>query len=169
MDLAHVLFLIPGKSGNSAKCQFPLFLKTNLKHLTIPKAKVKTTQGNETRTVEQKAPPRTIVISTYMDWVAELHHSPKDQRDLIDTFLQYVLNEDVYLTQLWSMGRSYALLKPLNRHHELLNPLVVMLVRGPVAATGGHAPENMMRDVVRSAVSRVKISTHTTWRSPTVV
>ena len=148
MDLANVLFLITGKSGNSAKCQFPLFLKTNLKRLTIPKAKVTTKNKVETRTVEQKAPPRTIVISTYMDWVAELHHSEQDQRDLIDTFLRYVLNEDVYLIQLWSMGRSYALLKPLGRSNELLNPLIVFLVRGSVAATGGHEPEKIMRAVM---------------------
>jgi hypothetical protein len=149
MDLANALFLISGKSGNSAKCQFPLFLKSKLKRLTIPKAKVTKRQGKETHTVEQKAPPRTIVISTYMRWVAELRHSPSDQRDLIDTFLRFVLDEDVYLTQLWSMGRSYALLKPLNRHHELLNPLIVVLVRGAVAAVGGHDPEKIMRDVMK--------------------
>ncbi len=117
--------------------------------MTIPKAKVTTKKGVQTRTIEQKTLPRTIVISTYMGWVAELQHSPPHQRDLIDTFLQFVLDEDLYLTQLWSMGRSYALLKPLNRHHELLNPLIVVLVRGAVAAVGGHDPEKIMRDVMK--------------------
>lgn len=149
MDLAHALFLISGKAGNSAKCQFPLFLKTKLKRLTISKAKVTTRKGVQTRTVEEKPLPRTIVISTFMGWVADLHHSPQHQRELIDTFLRFVLDEDVYLTQLWSMGRSYALLKPLNRHNELLNPLIVVLVRGAVAAVGGHDPENIMRDVMQ--------------------
>jgi hypothetical protein len=145
MDLANVLFLITGKSGNSAKCQFPLYIKTILKRVTIPKAKVTRRKGEEARSVEQKTPPRTIVTSTYMGWVADLHHSPTDQRDLIDTFLKFVLDEDVYLSQLWSMGRGYALLKPLGRSNELLNPLIVMLVRGSVAATGGHEPERIMR------------------------
>ena len=149
MDLVNTLFLISGKAGNSAKCQFPLFLKTKLKRLTIPRAKFATTNGVQNRMVEQKTLPRTIVISTYMGWVAELSHSPTHQRELIDTFLQFVLNENVYLTQLWSMGRSYALLKPLNRHHELLNPLIVVLVRGAVAAVGGHDPEKIMRDVMK--------------------
>jgi hypothetical protein len=77
MDLAHALFLISGKAGNSAKCQFPLFLKSKLKRLTIPKAKVTTKNKVQTRTVEQKSLPRTIVISTYMGWVADLHHLPR--------------------------------------------------------------------------------------------
>src|SRR5262245_10642408 len=112
MDLANVLFLITGKSGNSAKCQFHLFLKSNLKRLTFPRAKVTRRGTTATRTVEQKALPRTIVTNTYMGWVAELYQSPADQRDLLDTFLQFVLDEPVYLTQLWCLGRSYALLKP---------------------------------------------------------
>lgn len=90
MDLVNALFLISGKSGNSAKCQYPLFLKSKLKRLTIPKAKVTTIKGVQTRSVEQKAPPRTIVMSTYMSWVAELYHSPTHQLELIDTFLQFI-------------------------------------------------------------------------------
>src|SRR5438445_7535095 len=84
-----------------------------------------------------------------MRWVAALHHSAAHQRELIDIFLQFVLNEEQYLAQFWSLGRSYAMLKPLGRSEALLSPLIVFQVRGSVAATGGHEPEKALRQLMQ--------------------
>jgi hypothetical protein len=147
-DLASVLFLVTGKSDNNAKCQFPLFLKNVLHRDTLPRGKTTRRKGVETHQVTQEEPPRTIDTKKYMRWVVGLHHSPAHQRELIDIFLRFVLNEDDYLAQLWGLGRSYAMLKPLGRSQALLSPLVVILVRGSVAATGGHEPEKILRQLM---------------------
>lgn len=145
MDLASVLYLITGKSDNNAKCQFPLFLKNVLKRDTLPRGKTTRRKGTETHQVLQEEPPRVIDTEKYMRWVTGLHHSPAHQRELIDIFLQFVLNEEAYLAQLWSLGRSYAVLKPLGRSQALLSPLIVVQIRGSVAATGGHEPDKILR------------------------
>jgi hypothetical protein len=93
LDLARVLFLITGKSDNNAKCQFPLFLKNELKRETLPNGKTTTRKGQQTHEVVQVATPRVLDTEKYMRWVAGLWHSPVHQRDLIDTFLRFVLNE----------------------------------------------------------------------------
>ncbi len=144
-DLASALFLITGKSDNNTKCQFPLFLKNDLKRDTLPRGKTTTRKGASTHQVEQVEVPRTLDTDKYMRWVAGLHHWANHQRELIDVFLQFVLNEDQYLAQLWGLGRSYAMLKPLGRSQALLGPLIVFQVRGSVAATGGHEPEKVLR------------------------
>jgi hypothetical protein len=147
-DLASVLFLITGKSDNNSKCQFPLFLKNDLRRDTLPRGKTTTRKSVQAHKVEQVDIPRTLDTDKYMRWVAALHHSAVHQRELIDIFLQFVLNEEQYLAQLWSLGRSYAMLKPLGRSEALLSPLVVFQVRGSVAATGGHEPEKILRQVL---------------------
>ena len=59
-----------------------------------------------------------------------------------------MLDDDAYLKQLWSLGKSYAMLQPFGCSESLLNPLVVAQVRGSVAATGGHEPEKILRQLM---------------------
>lgn len=147
-DLASVLYLITGKSDNNAKCQFPLFLKNELGCEKLPKGKTTKKKGTATHSVVEIDVPRVLDTDKYMRLVAGLEHFPPRQRDLIDTFLRFVLNEEAYLSQLWSLGRSYAMLKPLGKSQALLSPLIVVLVRGAVAATGGHEPEKILRKLM---------------------
>jgi len=150
-DLASVLFLITGKSDNNAKCQLPLFLRNTLKQETFPVQRRRTKPATKQRPaetvyrIERTAIARTVESDKYMRLVAGLDQFPTEQRNLIDTYLRFILDDDAYLAQLWSMGRSYALMKPLSRSQTLLSPLIVLLVRGSVAATGGHEPERILR------------------------
>jgi hypothetical protein len=143
LDLVGVLFMATGKAGNSAKVQLPVFLKNVLKRTTLPR-----TFGRKNRRIEQAAFSAEIDMPMYMGWVANLDHSPSDQRSLLDIFLRFVLNERIYLTQLWSLGHSYASLWQSGRGESLLSPFVVFQVRGSVAASSGHEPERNLRELL---------------------
>ena len=87
LDLVGVLFMATGKAGNSAKVQLPVFLKNVLKRTTLPRS----FGGKKNPRIEQTAFSAEIDMPMYMGWVANLDHSPADQRSLIDIFLRFVL------------------------------------------------------------------------------
>jgi hypothetical protein len=64
-------------------------------------------------------------------------------------FVRFILSDDKYVAQLWSIGHSYVRMKEFNRERELLTPLVIFQVRGSVSATGGHEPEKRLRAFLR--------------------
>jgi hypothetical protein len=64
---------------------------------------------------------------------------------LLSRYLEFLLNEEVYLKSFWALGHAYVKLKQLDAHEEFLAPLVVFRVRGSVSASGGHDPENLLR------------------------
>lgn len=134
--LATVLFLVTGKSDNNAKCQLPIYLRDNAAALP-PVPGINAVLGRQTQA------PRVLRADTYMKIAAAA--SIDLQRKLLEVFIGFILSDAASVAQLWSIGRSYFLLKPFNRQRELLSPLVVFQVRGPVAATGGHQPEVRMR------------------------
>lgn len=154
LDLTSVLFLITGKSDNNAKCQFPLFLKNELKKETLPKGKTRTTRATRRKPaakvhgIEQIPTPRILESDKYMRLTAGLDNHPNEQREMIDIFLCFVLDDEAYLKQLWSLGKSYAMLRTFGRSESLLSPLVVAQVRGSVAATSGHEPEKILRQLM---------------------
>ena len=124
LDLVGVLFMATGKAGNSAKCQLPVFIKNVLNRDTLPRS----AGGAKNRRVYDAKFRMVINMDTYMGRVANLSHSPDHQRELLDLFLRFVLNERLYLTPLWSLGQSYATLKRLSRGESLLSPFVVFQV-----------------------------------------
>jgi len=151
LDITSVLFLITGKSDNNAKCQFPLFLMNTLGQSALPQGRHRTKPATAKKPaetihrVETIDIPRVLDSEKYMRTVTSLDHFATEQRKQIDTFLQFVLDDPAHLSQLWSLGKSYATLKPFGRSEALLSPLVVAQVRGSVAATGGHEPEMILR------------------------
>lgn len=141
--LASVLFLVTGKSDNNAKCQLPLFLRDQAHWTTIPSL-------NRSRTrVVQREIPRVLKADSFMSTVSLLRDAPDVQRRMLDTFVRFVLNDEPCIAQLWAVGKSYAGLKELHRERDLLTPLVIFQVRGSVAASGGHEPEEILRGILR--------------------
>ena len=84
-----------------------------------------------------------------MTLVQKLGFTQPEQERLLHEFVQFILRESEDVAQLWSIGRSYCMLASLGRSHQMLTPLVVFQVRGSVSASGGHDPENMLRDRMR--------------------
>ena len=140
-SLASVLFLVTAKSDNNAKCQFPLFLRDHARWKSIPVAKV----IGSTRQVSEISIPRELKSEKYLGIVAGLRSFPAQQERLLSEFVTFLLNSEDSVSQLWSIGFSFHALKAFGKERDLLTPLVVFQVRGSVAASGGHAPEELLR------------------------
>lgn len=139
--LASVLFLVTGKSDNNAKCQLPLHLRDNAKWHGFPAVR-KRSQDHGLLSIQL---PRVLDSEKYMNTVAGLRDHEDQQRRLLREFVAFVLNDERYISQLWSIGRSYVMLKRFQKARDLLAPLVVFQVRGSVSASGGHVPEDRLR------------------------
>jgi hypothetical protein len=140
-EAASVLFLVTGKSDNNAKCQLPLHLRDKAKWTTYPR--VRRTRGRTT--LQNVSVPRVLQSKDYMQLVALLTGHPEQQARLLTEFVRFVLSDEKCVAQLWSIGRSYSFMKGFHHEKDLLTPLVVFQVRGSVSASGGHAPEDLLR------------------------
>lgn len=139
--LAAVLFLVTGKSDNNAKCQLPLFLRDHARWESLPGVRKK--QGKPY--LVDGPIPRELKAEKYLSLVAALRPFPEQQRRLLEQFVSFLLDDEACVSQLWSVGYSYFMLKQFNKERDLLTPLVVFQVRGSVAASGGHDPEELLR------------------------
>ena len=143
--LASVLFLVTGKSDNNAKCQLPLFLRDQLKLLTFPTAHKTRSKKTPGVSMAEAGIPRVLTSEKYMEAVAALKDAPQRQAVFLNHYIAFLLNDPVYVSQLWSIGHSYFALKSFGKENDFLSPLVAFKVRGSVAATGGHDPEILLR------------------------
>lgn len=143
--LASVLFLVTGKSDNNAKCQLPLYLRDVAGWDTFPGAR----RSNGNVTLVRHPLPRELKSEKYMRSVVDLVDHMEERHRLLREFTRFVLSDADYVSQLWSVGRSYCMLKEFDKHKSLLTPLVVFQVRGSVSASGGHNPEGLLRERFR--------------------
>lgn len=135
---ASLLYLVTGKSNNKAKCQLPIFLRDHSRFSSLP---VIRSSGLNYIDI-----PRVLNSDRYMRLVADLHAYPNKQSALLLEFVEFILSDEDYISQLWSIGHSYYTLKEIGRGQDLLSPLVVFKVRGSVSASGGHDPEDILRE-----------------------
>lgn len=141
--LASVLFLVTGKSDNNAKCQLPIFLRDVARWRSLPC--VRRTKAKAELSLSEVPIPRELKAEKLMTAIAGMKGFPEVQQKVLDVFIRFVLSDEQYIAQLWSVGRSYFGLKDLGKHRDLLSPLVVFQVRGSVSASGGHDPEDILR------------------------
>ncbi|WP_420581604.1 hypothetical protein [Reichenbachiella sp.] len=143
---ASLLFLVTGKSDNNCKCQFPIFLRDQIKESTIPAVKKKAGQSSLS-----KVPiPREIKSTRVAKVVTDLIPFKDEQKRFLEEYIMFILDEPEFLNSFWSIGRSYLSMKEMKLHKEFLMPLVVFKIRGSVSASGGHDPENILRDILTS-------------------
>lgn len=142
LALAATLFLVTGKSDNNTKCQFPLYLRDAVGWQQLPR--IKRTKKSTTLVFQEL--PRVLKAKTYMEIVATLGSYQVHQRTLLQEFISFVLKDARCTSQLWSIGHSYFTLKTVRRERDLLAPLVLFQVRGSVSASGGHKPEELLRE-----------------------
>jgi hypothetical protein len=157
--LAATLFLVTGKSDNNNKCQFPLYLQRTIEWQSLPSAKKRTSRGVVRFELSDQKIPRVLKAETYMETVASLFavslHSDLAQRaecarhatNLLAQFVSFILSDNSSKEQFLGMVSLYHELKTQERNPEtLLAPLVRFQVRGSVSATGGHEPEEILRE-----------------------
>ncbi len=153
-SLAAVLYLVTGKSDNNAKCQLPLHMRDCAKWQTFPAVK---------KAALVKVPlPRELKAGKLMKAVVSLRKFPGQQKQLLREFCNFILSDEKYVAQLWSIGKSYVMLKQFGRETDLLTPLVVFKVRGSVSASGGHAPEELLRGKLQEWGLRSGVDFNTT-------
>jgi len=151
-SLAALLFLVTGKSDNNNKCQFPIYLKAQAGWGSLPTLK---SRGKKKVLAEEDI-PRIIDSEAYMARVARMHVASMDSDSdpllqgvaskLLFQFVNSLLGDDSSRDQLTAYLRHYSSsLVEKKDPAVLLTPLVMFQVRGSVAASGGHEPEEILR------------------------
>jgi hypothetical protein len=139
-SIADLLYLVTGKSDNNCKCQLPIYLRQKNIFNRMPVV----INGD----VEHQNWPRVIKAVQLMKIVADLNNHPDMQTELIRLFFEFILSDESYLSQLWAIGNCYYSLKPYKKEKSLLSPLVIFKIRGSVTASGGHDPEQLLREMM---------------------
>ena len=57
-----------------------------------------------------------------MEVVAALKSAPIRQKTFLDYFIKFLLSDEKYISQLWSIGHSYFTLKQFNKRTRLWQP-----------------------------------------------
>lgn len=142
LGVFSLLFVVTGKSDNNCKCQFPIYLRGTLGHTYFPRV----VKRSGISILQETNIPRILDDSAIAKHTFSLNGFPKEQQNLFTNYIEFILNEDVYLKSFWALGNSYFRLKTDGLHREFLMPLVVYRVRGSVSASGGHRPEEILRE-----------------------
>ena len=152
LSLSALLFLVTGKSDNNNKCQFPIYLRNQSPSGTMPILKKKRKKPY----VVHEAVTRVVDSDSYMARVARVYvagRQPNCDTSLVDLapsmllrFVEFLLADEASRKQLLAYLQHYRGAKVLGSDATiLLTPLVMFQVRGSVAASGGHEPEEMLR------------------------
>lgn len=156
--LSALLFLVTGKSDNNQKCQLPIFLRNTLGWNAI--AGAKRVAGKPVLCYDPI--PRVLDSTKYLGrvislYLASLAPSPinpgtgqkfrHDAALLLYEFIKFLLSDEASQQQLSAFISHYRRCIATGEDPSLLFvPLVIFQVRGSVAASGGHEPEELLRD-----------------------
>ena len=151
-SLAALLFLVTGKSDNNIKCQFPIYLRNTVRLERLPNVRMR--KGGAVLGDDEI--PRVLDSESYMTRVARLYACQRLGHDQMrqENIAAHLLHEfaKLLLADTHSRLQLSAFLNHYRRSNEigedpsvLLTPLVIFQVRGSVAASGGHEPEEILR------------------------
>ncbi len=153
-SLFSLLFVVTGKSDNNIKCQFPVFIRLGRQqfpHIPWLAKGPKVTVKNLGRTIKSKKVTKLAADAfVYSSAIEDLYLN--DVSWLLSSYIDLLLHDTNSINQFWSFGRGYFYLlkeKP-GSQRDLLAPLVTFKVRGSVAASGGHIPEDRLREQMTS-------------------
>lgn len=151
LSISALLFMVTGKSDNNNKCQFPIFLRNNVGWTTLPGARFR----KKTWEIVADPIPRVMDSEAYMSRVTRLYAAAvssesasfrSNAKQVLFQLVDCVLADVASREQLAAFLMHYRSSRESGRRPELLlTPLVVFQVRGSVAASGGHEPEQLLR------------------------
>lgn len=144
-DIFSLLFLTTGKSDNNIKCQFPVYLRNQLKWTHWYKSK----NTSSIQALVKEEIPRVLKSDTIAKKIASLRDFSEQQIEILTAYLSIILSKQSYIEQLFYTGRSYYELQRANHGHNLINALVTFKIKGSVTSSGGHIPENMLRSMMK--------------------
>ena len=137
-NIISVLFLVTGKTDNNIKCQFPIYLSQELSWKTI----LYLTKGR----IVLRSIPRSLESVRIIDIIAGLKEFKQEQEAFLDLYLKFILSDEEYVKQLWSIGHSYVTLQECGAEKSLISSLAVFKSRGSITAIQGYSPEQMLRE-----------------------
>src|SRR6185437_911954 len=114
-ELASILFLVTGKSDNNSNCQLPLYLRDQVNLTTFPTVVKPRKKETNSVAVREEVIPRVLTSDKYMEVVAALKSTPHHQKVFLNHFIGFLLSDDKYVSQLWSIGHSYFALKAFKK------------------------------------------------------
>jgi len=138
--LASTLFVATGKSDNSLKAQFPVFLKYQLRWSHLPKV----SKAGHVEFVEIR---NVLRSSNYLKLVADINDEQK-RYQLLHAFLEFILDTSEYRRQLLALSYLFQYAKKMALHEDFLRPLAIYKLRGSLTASLGHWPEARLRDLL---------------------
>jgi hypothetical protein len=138
-DAIAALYLVTAKSDNAIKCQFPIYFKNA--GFQYPKIRL----GK----IENGAVPNVIQATDLVSRVVALKTIDFGRAALLlDTYIDFLLSDPRDKNQLAALVKAHAATANDIGDTYLIAPLVAFQVRGSVAASEGHEPEQIARNVL---------------------
>lgn len=138
LSIIQVVLLSTGKTDNNLKCQFPIYLRHTLNGNLMP------TESKAGDIVMQPI-PRVLQVEHIISRIASFQNHSTEGERLLALYLDFILSDADYLSQLFSLGASYQALKENGCGVRLLATLAIFQSRGSLTAKAGHIPENTLR------------------------
>lgn len=135
-NVFKAILLSTGKSDNNLKCQYPIVLN-HLYNGEIPDIK-------KGKLILVKI-PRDFSLEKVIKHFVSLSLRPDILAPLLKSYLDLLLSDDFYVSQLYSLGASYIHLKKEGKGANLLSSIAIFQSRGSITAKTGHEPERILR------------------------
>lgn len=143
-SLINLVFLATAKSDNAVKCQYPIHYRKHFGE-TFP-------QVNR-RGINFTKAPDVLKADKLVETVIKLRSSDiSSAQKLITDYVKFVLGQPSDQRQFRALVETYLYSESQEDFNgtDFLSPLVAFQVRGSVAASGGHEPEQIVRAYLRT-------------------
>ncbi len=139
-SLVTVIYLATAKSDNAVKCQFPIWYRKNIRE-EYPRIR------GRSKLVWTSVPPvikstDIVRLCTQLSTIDRVHAAK-----LMDNYISFLLASDADYNQLTALLDGFIAAEGhrATSGAQLIAPLVAFQIRGSVAASGGHDPEQVVR------------------------
>ena len=136
-NVFNAILLSTGKTDNNLKCQYPLVLNKFYENGEFPAC-------HNGKLVLIKI-PRVFDLDKvikHFDALSVYHDMLAPQ---LKSYLDLLLSDSQYVSQLYSLGTSYNKLKEKGLGSNLLASMAIFQSRGSITAKKGHEPERKLR------------------------
>ncbi|MBQ9355956.1 MAG: hypothetical protein IJT98_01500 [Prevotella sp.] len=136
-NVFNAILLSTGKTDNNLKCQYPLVLNKLYESGEIPACK-----NGELILIKI---PRVFDLDKVIKHFEALSPYQDMFAPQLKSYLDLLLSDEQYVSQLYSLGISYCKLKENGDGSNLLASIAIFQSRGSITAKAGHEPERRLR------------------------
>lgn len=137
VNVFNAILLSTGKTDNNLKCQYPIVLHNLYGSSEIPTCK-------NGKLIQTKI-PRDFSLDKVIKHFDALSSYPDMLAPQLKSYLDLLLSDEQYVSQLYSLGISYHKLKEKGQSSNLLSSIAIFQSRGSITAKTGHEPERILR------------------------